>query len=324
MNKFFRSFITLIPILAVFSVPKMALAETAAHIPAYSTASDLITAVNSLRATNGLAPYQANSILMGIAQAQAEYLASISVSNVHLDSQGRRPFQRALAAGYLVAGDLSLGGWFSENVTGGIGKTAEQAVEDWIGDQAHRDTMLSDVFLDAGAGVAVVDNTFYYCLDAGLSTGGTPVAYSSPVPLNPSTPSLIPNTPNTDGSIVHIVRPGDTLGSIYLAYNVPLADILSLNNLSTSSTIYTDQKIIIKAAHTPTPTQPTATPTLLPTSSPWPTSTIKATATDISPTSTPSPGLSSSTAGGAMAAIIVSTLALAGLIAFTGHKRKLH
>jgi hypothetical protein len=40
---------------------------------------------------------------MGIAQTQAEYMASIGVSNTHVDAYGRRPYQRALDAGYAVA-----------------------------------------------------------------------------------------------------------------------------------------------------------------------------------------------------------------------------
>jgi uncharacterized protein YkwD len=322
MQKKIKTFVLIIFMVITFSIHKVTLAESSAHLPTYSSASELISAVNSLRATYGLPPYQTNSILMSIAQTQAEYLAAIGVSSVHLDAQGRRPYQRALAAGYLVAGDLSLGGWFSENVTGGIGQTAEQAVNEWMGDQAHQDTMLSSTFVDVGAGVAVVGNTYYYCLDAGLSTGGTPVAYTPPAPLHPITPTLVPNTPNADGSIIHIVQPGDTLGSITMAYNVPLADILKLNGLTLKSTIYPNQKIIIRAAFTPTPTQPTSTPTIRPTVTPWPTSTPTDTNTAIPPTPTPSPGLLVSAAAESVAVIIIAALVLAGLLAFWGHRQK--
>jgi uncharacterized protein YkwD/LysM repeat protein len=320
MNKTIKILWLLIFILVTFSYPTITLAEVPARQPSFSTASELINAVNSLRATYGLAPYQTNSILMGIAQAHAEYLVSIGTMT-HTGANGTRPFQRALAAGYLVAGDLSLGGWFSENLTGGVGQTAEEAVKVWMGDDPHKNTMLSGVLQDVGAGVGVYGNTFYYVLDAGLSTGGTPVAYTPPAPLSPGTPKIFPNTPNADGSIVHIVQPGDTLGSIYLAYNVPLADILKLNKLTLKSLIYPAQKIIIQAAFTPTPTLPTFTPTIPPTITPWPTSTPSSTSTNIPPTPTPAPGLPVSAAGGAVAAIIVSALVLAGLIAVLGRKR---
>jgi hypothetical protein len=107
-----------------------------------------------------------------------------------------------------------------------------------------------------------------------------------------------------------------------MAYNVPLADILKLNGLTLKSTIYPNQKIIIRAAFTPTPTQPTSTPTIRPTITPWPTSTPTSTETTIPPTPTPSPGLPVSAAGGAVAVIIVSALVLAGLLAIFGRRQK--
>jgi uncharacterized protein YkwD len=308
-------------ILLVSSAPLKALAASPVKAPHFSTAYELIDAVNALRATYGLAPYQTNSILMGIAQAHAEYLLSIG-TYTHIGADGSRPYQRALTAGYLVAGDLSLGGWFAEDIAGGIGKTAEEVVQDWMQDDPHKNTMLSGTYQDVGAGVAAGGNTYYYVFDAGLSTGGTPVAYTPPAPLHPSTPTIMPNTPNPDGSIIHIVQHGDTLGSISMAYNVPLADILKLNSLTLKSTIYVGQKIVVRTVNTPTPTQPTSTSTMLPTITPWPTSTPTSTATIIPPTLTPAPGLPISAAGGAVTAIMVSALLLAGLITLLGNKQK--
>ncbi len=213
MRKYFRIVWLLVSVLFAFSIPQESLAETTSRQPALSSPSELISAVNALRATHGLAPYQVNSILMGVAQAHAEYLVSIGTIT-HISANGMRPFQRALAAGYLVAGDLSLGGFFSENITAGVGQTADEAVQQWMGDDPHKNTMLSGTLQDVGAGVGVYGNTFYYVLDAGLSTGGTPVAYTPPPPLIPSTPTIIPNTPNADGSIIHLVKTGDTLGSL--------------------------------------------------------------------------------------------------------------
>jgi uncharacterized protein YkwD len=322
MQKTIKAICILIIALTAFSIPGVGQARSSTRLPDYSTASELIGVVNALRAANGLAPYQPNSILMSIAQTQAEYLLSIGVSNTHIDAYGRQPYERALAAGYLVAGDLSIRGYFSENVTGGIGLIADEAVQQWMGDDEHKNTMLSGTLQDVGAGVAINDNTYYYVLDAGLSTGGTPVVYTPAALLHPSTPTLVPNTPNADGSIVHIVQPGDTLGSIYLAYSIPLADLLKLNNLTLKSTIYPNQRIIIRAAFTPTPTQPTSTPTIPPTITPWPSSSPEPSATTLPPTPTPSPGLPVSAAGGTVAAIILSALVLAGLFAVLGRRRK--
>lgn len=286
-----------------------------------STAQALIDAVNALRVAHGLSPYRVDPILMSIAQAQAEYMASIGTWT-HTGPDGSRPYQRALAAGYLVAGDLSQGGWFSENVIMGYKMSAEEAVQAWLGDEAHKNTMLSPVYRDAGAGVAVVGNTYYYCLDVGLSTGGTPVVYT---PFgNTPTPTIIPNTPNPDGSIVHVVQPGEILLAIAAAYNVPLADLLRLNNLTVNSVIYPNQKIVIRPAFTPTPTQPTPTASLLPTLTPWPTST-PTTSPLVSQTATPAgirpSSLSNANAAALIGLILLLALGLAALVALFGQGR---
>ncbi len=302
-------------------LPEAAKAESVQPAPVFSSASDLISAVNAMRASKGFYAYQPNSILSSIAQSQASYEQSIG-SQTDTGPDGSRPYQRALAAGYLLAGDITTsGGYLSELLYGGIGISAQDAVNWWYNDPGHRPYLLSTIYEDIGAGVAQFNNTYYFIVIFALSTGGTPVAYTPPAPLHPVIPTLVPNTPNPDGSIVHIVQPGDTLGSLSIAYNVPLADILKLNNLTLQSTIYANQKITIRAANTPTPTQPTSTPTIPPTPTPWPTSTPTSTATSLPPTPTPSPGLPVSAAGGAVTAIVVSALVLAGVIALLGRRR---
>ena len=292
-----------------------------ASLPADTSGSDLTDAVNALRAAQGLAGYQVNSILMSIAQAHAEYMASIGVSTVHTDAQGRRPFQRALEAGYPVAGDLSQGGFFSENVIGGIGMTPEQAVTDWLGDSAHKTTMLSTILKDMGAGVAVVGNTYYYCLDVGLSTGGTPVAYTPPA-LSSPTQAIAVNTPNTDGSITYTIQPGDTLLAIHLAYGISVNDILALNNITLDTVLYPGHRLILRAAYTPTPTLPTSTPTLFPTPTFWPTATFTETLPPPTPTGTPAPNFPLSAAGGSVIAIGLVALVAAGVIAWVGSRKR--
>jgi uncharacterized protein YkwD len=308
-------------LLIAFSSTNLVKASPALPAPVRSSAYELLDAVNSLRLSRGLAPYQADPILMGIAQAQAEYLVSISAIT-HTGPDGSRPYQRALAAGYLVAGDLSLGGFFAENITAGVGKTATEAVETWMGDDPHLNTMLSSNLQDAGAGVGVTGNTYYYVLDAGRSTGGKPVAYTPPAYINQPTPTIIPNTPNPDGSIIHVVRPGDTLGSLSLAYDISIADLLALNNLTIKSVIYVDQKIVIRAANTPTPTQPTGTPTIRPTATEWPTITYTATWLPVPPTPTPSAGLSVQAARQSVAVIVIAAIFLAGAVTLVGSRRK--
>jgi LysM repeat protein len=286
-----------------------------------SSASDVIDAVNDLRASRGLSPYSQNSILMSNAQSQAEYNLSIGTST-HVSADGLRPFQRALQAGYAVAGDISQGGFFSENVTAGVGMTADEAVKQWTQDDPHLNTMISPVLQDIGAGVAVSGNTYYYVIDCGLSTGGTPAIFTPPPSYNPPQSTLIPNTPNADGSIIYIVKSGDTLLGIAISYKISLDNLLTLNGLTIKSVIYTGQKVIIRAQYTPTPTMPTLTPTKLPTITPW--STTAPTLIN-TPLPSPPPTLPALPILGARRAVIIiagAALLISALVVLAGIRRK--
>jgi len=322
MRKLMYAMVIIVLTLTSTFLTRGALAASVAA-PQISTASELVDAVNALRATHGLAPYNTNSILMGTAQGQAEYNLSIGTIT-HISADGLLPYQRALLAGYPVAGDLSNGspGWFSENITGGVGESASEAVQIWTGDDSHLNTMISSNFQDIGAGVAVSGNTYYYVIDCGRSTGGTPSTFVPPPTYKTPLATMVPNTPNADGSITYIVQRGDTPLAIAIAYGISLKEIYALNNLTDSSLIYPNQKIIVRGAFTPTPTQPTGTPTERPTITSWPTSTPTASRTSIPPTSTPSPGLPVPAARGSVIAIIVTALVIAALLALLGRRGK--
>jgi len=74
-------------------------------------------------------------------------------------------------------------------------------------------------------------------------------------------------TPRADGAVIHITGQGQSLIGIAEAYQVPLDEILQLNNLTLDSIIYPGEEILIRPANTatatlrPTATQPSATPT---------------------------------------------------------------
>jgi uncharacterized protein YkwD len=305
----------------VISQSPLAVGAESVVAPRFSSAAELIDAVNALRASYGLISYSTNSILTGIAQEQAEYNLSIGTIT-HTGANGLRPYQRALQAGYSVAGDISLGGFFSENITAGVGMTAQGAVENWTGDAPHLNTMISSVLQDIGAGVAVAGNTFYYVIDCSLSTGGVPATFVSPPAYKTPDATLIPNTPHADGSITHIVKSGDTTLGIALVYGLTLDELLMLNGLTENSVIYPDQKIIVRTGYTPTPTLPTYTPTRRPTITPWPTSTPTSTKTPIPPTPTLSPGLPVSTARTAFTSIVIAALVIAAALALLVHRHK--
>jgi|WetSurSiteA1Bulk_404760.scaffolds.fasta_scaffold28468_2 uncharacterized protein YkwD len=291
----------------------------------------LIAEVNALRAANGLPALNPDPVLMSVAQGHAEYMASIGTVT-HYSADGSRPFQRSLAAGYLVAGDLSLGGFHSENIIAGSGMTPAEAVSSWTGDEPHLNTMLSPQYKDIGAGVAVVGDTVYYVIDVSRKSGSAVPAYTPQVVngtpvynLNPLVSTIYPNTPAADGSVLHVVKPGETLWLIAITYGVKIDDVLKLNNIPKDSPIYPGQQLLIKKGLiTPSPESlKTGTPTPgieeVPTSTSLvetklPTNTLVATSGTISP----------ARQAGIMTPliIVIGALVVAGLIAFSSGRRK--
>jgi uncharacterized protein YkwD len=325
-------FATLLVLTFILTLPQKADAQPR-QFSANLSASDVINEVNALRSSNGLAPYTVNSVLMVIAQRQADYMASTQTVT-HYGAGGSRPYQRALDAGYPLAGDLSLGGFFSENIISGLNLSASDAVVKWQGDADHLSTMLSPDLTEVGAGVTVVDNVYYYVLDAAASTNSAPAnSGSTPgsvtqTPLagnNSSTqaPAVITSTPLENGTVYHIVQANEALWSIALAYNISVDDLKKLNSL-TSNDIFIGQKLIIVAPKrvgtaTPTAPEPTITVTLgIPTSTATHpvTPTFTSTATPV-----PSAPVSRQSSEVVVGAIIAAALLAAGLGAWLGRKK---
>ncbi len=113
----------------------------------------------------------------------------------------------------------------------------------------------------------------------------------SPTP-RPLTP-IEKLTPAIDGKYYHVVHSGETLVWIANLYNVKLADLLAWNNLTMSSVIQPNQKILLQvtppATATFTPGPPTFTPTETITPQPTYTATASATQPIGSSTATPTP-----------------------------------
>jgi LysM repeat protein len=288
----------------------------------------VIDAVNSLRAAHGLAPYAVNSILMGTAQGQAEYMASTGAIS-HTGAGGSTVTQRLLAAGYPLAGDLSLGGFRSENIVGSPGMTAEGAVSSWTGDDLHLHTMLSPDLQEIGAGVAEADGVTYYVIDCARPTGnGVPVAYTpgAESALSGGDDIIVPvamSTPNPVGDLYHEVQAGQTLWSIAIAYGVKINDIRLLNNLDpTSTVIQRGVKLLVKRVGTATPAPPTSSAALeLKTATPPPTTSLPSPTASSSPTPTLVAVSGALTGGAAVAAIAVVALVAAALVAWAGRSR---
>ncbi len=294
------------------------------------SASDVISAVNSLRASHGLPAYAVNSILMGTAQAQADYMASIGTFS-HTGPGGSSVTQRLLAAGYPLAGDLSLGGFRSENVVMGSGMTPAEAVASWTTDSLHLNTMLSPDLQEIGAGVAEKDGTFYYVIDCARPTsGGVLQAYTpgAEAALSGGEGDIVVpvamSTPDKNGDIYHEVKPGQSLWQIAIAYGVKINDILQLNSLGPTPVLQPGDKLLIKRLGTATPQPPTATATVdVGTWTPFPTIEVWTATPTETPTPLPvAPASSLGGAGGAIGAIVVVALAAAGLVAWVGRTRQ--
>lgn len=305
-------------------------ARTVERLPA-SNAYDLIDAVNALRAAHGLYAYNPNSILMNIAQAQANYLLSTGGAYGHIGPGGSSPYQRALAAGYPVANALTNPpGFFSENWMSGSSGSAQGAVEAWQGDYAHLHTMLSTDLRDIGAGIATDGSMYYFVIDCGLASGsvvnppagGTLIMVSgTPATQDNRIMAAIVSTPDANGKIYHVVQPGQTLWQIALAYKTTINEIKRLNGLQ-SVDIYMGQKLLIGQAGTPTPIPPTITPTRdLSTSTPMPTLVIFTETATGTQTPLPVAPVSGSAGSVAVIAIVIVALIAAGFVAWAGRSR---
>jgi uncharacterized protein YkwD len=163
----------------------------------------LVDAINAERVKKNIAPLKVHPILMSSAQKHAEYMAS-GGGITHYSADGSRPFQRHLALGYPLAGDLSRGGFASENIVAGSGMTIEQAITSWYGDEPHTNTMISDKYTECGAGVAVSGNVIYYCFDVARSTTSQPAATTQSAPV--STPASVSTPAPVGGYIVYVPK----------------------------------------------------------------------------------------------------------------------
>jgi uncharacterized protein YkwD/LysM repeat protein len=318
-------------VVAIAVVPcQSAQAEPAISPALQSSANDLIAEVNALRIASGLPPYTVNSILMQVAQDQANYMAATG-------QVAHRPglTQRMLSAGYPLAGDLSQGGFRAENITGG-NKTAAQAVQGWTGDAPHLNTMLSPNLTEIGAGVAKVGDRYFMVIDcARPTTGGLPQAYTPNPGDSSSTESFAPSdfivpitvsTPDESGMVYHEVQYGQSLWAIAIEYGVKIDEIRALNNLGPGTEIYQGDKLLVRKDAPPSLTTVTTATSVSPaetilllTSTTFPTS------TQIIPTITETTAVISepqqNTVAGITIGIVLAALLFAGMLTWVSSRR---
>jgi uncharacterized protein YkwD len=240
------------------------------------SAAEVIQAVNELRIANGLLPLNTHPVLMQVAEWEANAIAG--GAGGHTRPNGLTLGQWLLSLGYPLSGDLSLDGYRSENWI--VAQSAQQAVEMWLFDEPHTNTMLSPNRSDIGAAVAVSDQT-YIVLETALQTNSGEMQYdayeiltaipqggSSSDPNNLVPQYIIPvkrSTARPDGNVIHKVQYGQSLWSIAVTYNTTIDQICAWNNLGDSTEIYDGQVLLVQMRATqPPPT--TQTPQTSPTS----------------------------------------------------------
>jgi LysM repeat protein len=262
------------------------------------TPDEMHQAINNLRAANGLPPLAVNSYLVQAAQNHASWIAAGNPGG-HTGINGSSPYDRALAVGYGEGAQI----WVTENWARGPGLTVQDCIYVSWNDAAHMNNMLTTWHNEFGAGVALDGaGMTVYVVDFGHSGDSLPVEQSTATPggptFTPSAPTNTPepliqpvltSTPNPDGSVIHVVQSGQSLWSIADGYDIPMVDLLTMNNLTEESIILTGQELLVMPASiaiqdtesvveiqsedlTPSPsptftptTQVTSTPTVIPT-----------------------------------------------------------
>ena len=257
---------------------------------------------------------------MTVAQGHADYIASTGVLT-HFDRDGNRPFERAIAAGYPVGGDLSLGGSFAELIHSGSAISNEEVLAFWQANSADSLVLLSPDFADVGVGIAAATGLTYFVLNVGSDDTSALTSSPTPASLTVTPGTVIPNTALANGEVFHIVRKHEALWSIAIAYGTTVAELKLLNSLA-SDEIFEGQKLLIRRAstETPTPTEIPITATLgIPTSTA--TQPVAPTATN-TPTPIPTPPTSIESGGAVVGGIILTALIAAALASLLSARKR--
>jgi LysM repeat protein len=258
------TYLLLICLVLCFAAAKPAYAQTPTITTSDLTVVNIITAVNALRASNGLTPYQVDPFLMGYAQEHARYQASINILT-HVHSDGSMPAQRGAQE------DIAFASLGSLNV--------DILINQMWSDDAQTQALIG--FRSGTIGVGLASNTEndFISLDVRPETA-PPVQ-----PTQNSSPNATPEI-TRPGELVHTVQDGQTLWSIAVTYGITINDLRRMNAMQVGADqIIPGQKLIVKEAPTETltaavtatftpgpatetPIPPTAAPTQIQTQAP--------------------------------------------------------
>jgi hypothetical protein len=199
----------------------------------------IISAVNVLRATQGLPPYVVDQSLMAYALEHSRYQASLHTAT-HTHSDGTTVWQHGM----------------DENIAEGMlgYLTPEYAVYTIWSDAIHMKTMIGYATGSVGVGVADDGADEYYTLDVRPGsaiptprTGKGADPNATPTHIIPIVP-LLTVTPRNDRWIIHTVGYGQSLWSVAIAYGVKMDQLRDWNSMAKDSTnVYAGQKLYIIA-----------------------------------------------------------------------------
>ncbi|MDR3577286.1 MAG: LysM peptidoglycan-binding domain-containing protein [Anaerolineaceae bacterium] len=218
------------------------------------TPQDLIHAFNALRTAKGLPALIVDPILMRTAQETADYMALN-----HMTSHIGDVRDRIIAAGYGV-GDIP---WATENFLIGPAPL-DQIMLAWS-DDLHMIPVNNPYYRHIGAGMSEYDGAVYYVVQAAYTSNNIykPGATQAPQATSDILSQIIfpvrTVTPQADGRVIHIVKQGQTLWSIAIAYNTKIAALTTANHLSFDNpVIYVGQKLAIPITKLPQGNTPAA------------------------------------------------------------------
>jgi LysM repeat protein len=273
MKKLFYRFSVLILTVGLLLLP-----STRVFSAVGATAADLINLIQGWRATAGNSPLIEDPLL-NVTAYDTAYTMAVQQLHTHIGNASGRISAYGYGNGSTV--------FCTENFAMSYGEADIAEIYGYWDDPDHRLPATYPYYKHVGAGVATTGNGwYYYVLHACYTSGGTyspgtttttttgdGTVVTATSPVSQVMIPVVTSTPQSDGSVKHIVQSGQSLWSIAIEYGTKIDSIKQLNNL-TSDSIYNGQELLIYPAGSmptpqPTPTTtstPVATRTLTPTS----------------------------------------------------------
>lgn len=238
-------------VLALFLGMLPAVKRAEANLPArplrQTAAWELIAAMNVWRTSNGLPALIEDATINAVAQNTAQIMADQNLS-WHIGNVAGR----LQAAGY--GGGKKV--YATENFAMASGSaTIDQIMPMWA-DPDHMLPATNPNYCHVGAGVATASNGFvYYILQAAYISGEACTgSYTPPGGVDPGTvPGINPGIivpvelvePDGKGIYTHIVKPGQSLWAIAVAYKTTIKNLKAWNRLPEGYSLQIGDKLII-------------------------------------------------------------------------------